>query len=52
MRTEKRLRKPCGGEIDAGMDILTIKPRLEIGRSDGWSRIQGKLNLNPMHALD
>ena len=40
MSTENRLRKPCGGEIDVGMHILTIKPRLEIGRSDGWSRIQ------------
>ena len=39
--TEKRLRKPPAGEIDVGMDILTITLRLEIGRTGGWSRIQG-----------
>ena len=38
--TEKRLRKPQGGAIDVGMGILTIKLRLEIGRTGGWSRIQ------------
>ena len=44
MRTEKRLRKPRGGEIDVGMDILTITLRLEIGRTGGWSRIQDVVN--------
>ena len=40
MRTEKRLRKPQGGEIDVEIGIPTIKLRVEIGRLDGWSRIQ------------
>ena len=38
--TEKRLHKPPADEIDVRMDILTIKLRLEIGRTGRWSRIQ------------
>lgn len=40
MSTETRLRKPQRGEIDVGIRIPAIKLRIEIGRTDGWSRIQ------------
>ena len=40
MSTEKHLRKPQGGEIDVEIGIPAIKLRIEIGQTDGWSRIQ------------
>ena len=41
IRTGKSLRKPRDDPIERGIDILAIKLRLEIGRSNYGSRIQG-----------